>query len=288
MNATRTKWVFLGLLSLIWGSSFILIKRGLVGLTPYQLGSLRIILAATFLLIIGFTSLKRIRQHQWKYIILTAFMGTFFPAYLFSIAQKHIDSSINAILNSLTPLGTLIIGASIFGLTFLRRQLFGVIIGLCGSALLIFDGAANHPGQNYWFAILSIIAAMCYAVNVNLIKKYLSDLSPLSITAGNFAVLLIPALVILSSTNFFEVVHLPEVKTSMMFVGVLAIMGTCVANVLYFKLIQISSPIFASSVTYMLPVVACFWGILDGESLTLIQGLGALIVLLGVYMSARK
>lgn len=288
MNATRTKWVFLGLLSLIWGSSFILIKRGLVGLTPYQLGSLRIIFAATFLLIIGFRSLKRIRQHQWKYIILTAFMGTFFPAYLFSIAQKHIDSSINAILNSLTPLGTLIIGASIFGLTFLRRQLFGVIIGLCGSALLIFDGAANHPGQNYWFAILSIIAAMCYAVNVNLIKKYLSDLSPLSITAGNFAVLLIPALVILSSTNFFEVVHLPEVKTSMMFVGVLAIMGTCVANVLYFKLIQISSPIFASSVTYMLPVVACFWGILDGESLTLIQGLGALIVLLGVYLSARK
>ena len=288
MKTTQSKWIFLIVLSLIWGSSFILIKKGLVGLSPFQLGSLRIIFAATFLLIIGFKSLTKIKQHQWKFIALTAFMGTFFPAYLFSIAQKHIDSSINAILNSLTPLGTLVIGALIFGLSFQRRQFFGVIIGLCGSALLILNGAANHPGQNYWFAILSIIAAMCYAVNVNLIKKYLSDLSPLSITAGNFAVLLLPAIIILSSTDFFNVVHLPEVKTSMLFVGILAIMGTCVANILYFRLIQISSPIFASSVTYMLPLVACFWGILDGESLTLVQGFGALVVLLGVYLSARK
>lgn len=288
MKTTQSKWIFLIVLSLIWGSSFILIKKGLVGLSPFQLGSLRIIFAATFLLIIGFKSLTKIKQHQWKFIALTAFMGTFFPAYLFSIAQKHIDSSINAILNSLTPLGTLVIGALIFGLSFQRRQFFGVIIGLCGSALLILNGAANHPGQNYWFAILSIIAAMCYAVNVNLIKKYLSDLSPLSITAGNFAVLLLPAIIILSSTDFFDVVHLPEVKTSMLFVGILAIMGTCVANILYFRLIQISSPIFASSVTYMLPLVACFWGILDGESLTLVQGFGALVVLLGVYLSARK
>lgn len=288
MKAVQSKWIFLIVLSLIWGSSFILIKKGLVGLSPYQLGSLRIIFAATFLLIIGFKSLTKIKQHQWKFIALTAFMGTFFPAYLFSIAQQHIDSSINAILNSLTPLGTLIIGATIFGLTFQRRQFFGVIIGLCGSALLILNGAANHPGQNYWFAILSIIAAMCYAVNVNLIKKYLSDLSPLSITTGNFAVLLVPALVILSCTNFFEVVNLPEVKTSMLFVGILAIMGTCVANILYFELIQISSPIFASSVTYMLPVVAFFWGMLDGEMLSPFQFLGALIVLAGVYLSARK
>lgn len=288
MKTTQSKWIFLIVLSLIWGSSFILIKKGLVGLSPFQLGSLRIIFAATFLLIIGFKSLTKIKQHQWKFIALTAFMGTFFPAYLFSIAQKHIDSSINAILNSLTPLGTLVIGALIFGLSFQRRQFFGVIIGLCGSALLILNGAANHPGQNYWFAILSIIAAMCYAVNVNLIKKHLSDLSPLSITAGNFAVLLLPAIIILSSTDFFNVVHLPEVKTSMLFVGILAIMGTCVANILYFRLIQISSPIFASSVTYMLPLVACFWGILDGESLTLVQGFGALVVLLGVYLSARK
>ncbi|RRJ91714.1 DMT family transporter [Flavobacterium macacae] len=288
MKAVQSKWLFLVFLSLIWGSSFILIKRGLVGLSPFQLGSLRMIFAATFLLIIGFKSLKKIKQHQWKYIALTAMMGTFFPSYLFAIAQTEIDSSISAILNSLTPLGTLVLGALVFGLHFQRSQIFGVVIGLVGSALLILNGAVNHPGQNYWFATLAIIGALCYAVNVNLIKKYLSDLTPLSITVGNFAVLLIPAFVILGCSNFFEVAHLPNVKNSMLFVGILAIAGTCVANVVYFKLIQISSPIFASSVTYMLPLVACFWGILDGESLTLVQGLGAFIVLVGVYLSARK
>lgn len=288
MSAKQSKWFFLFLLSLIWGSSFILIKRGLVGLNPFQLGSLRMIFASTFLLIIGFKSLKNIRQQQWKYIALTAMMGTFFPAYLFSIAQTQIDSSISAILNSLTPLGTLVIGALVFGLSFQRRQIFGVLIGLVGSALLILNGAVNHPGQNYWFATLAICGALCYAINVNLIKKYLSDLNPLSITVGNFTVLLVPAFVILCFSGFFEVAHLPNVKTSMLFIGILAVVGTCVANVLYFKLIQISSPIFASSVTYMLPLVACFWGILDGESLTLVQALGAFIVLVGVYLSARK
>lgn len=288
MKAVQSKWFFLIFLSLIWGSSFILIKRGLVGLTPFQLGSLRMIFAATFLLIVGFKSLKKIKQHQWKFIALTAMMGTFFPAYLFAIAQTQIDSSISAILNSLTPLGTLVLGALVFGLSFQRRQIFGVLIGLAGSVLLVLSGAVNHPGQNYWFATLAIAGALCYAVNVNLIKKYLSDLTPLSITVGNFAVLLIPAFIVLCCSNFFEVAHLPNVKTSMLFIGILAVAGTCVANVVYFKLIQISSPIFASSVTYMLPLVACFWGILDGESLTLVQGLGAFIVLVGVYLSARK
>lgn len=288
MKAVPSKWIILFFLSLIWGSSFILIKKGLVGLTPFQLGSLRMIFAATFLLAVGFKSLKNIKQHQWKYIAVTAMMGTFFPAFLFSIAQTQIDSSISAVLNSLTPLAALVLGALVFGLNFQRRQIFGVTIGLLGSVLLILSGAVNHPGQNYWFATLAVGGAICYAVNVNLIKKYLSDVNPLSITVGNFAVLLIPALVILFTTNFHEVVHLPNVTTSMLFVSILAVFGTCVANVLYFKLIQISSPIFASSVTYMLPIVACFWGILDGESLTLVQALGAFIVLIGIYLSAKK
>jgi drug/metabolite transporter (DMT)-like permease len=288
MKAVPSKWIFLFFLSLIWGSSFILIKKGLVGLTPFQLGSLRMIFAAVFLLAVGFKSLKNIKQHQWKYIALTAMMGTFFPAFLFSIAQTQIDSSISAVLNSLTPLAALVLGALVFGLNFQRRQIFGVTIGLFGSVLLILSGAVNHPGQNYWFATLAVCGAICYAVNVNLIKKYLSDVNPLSITVGNFAVLLVPALIILFTTNFHEVAHLPNVKTSMLFISVLAVFGTCVANVLYFKLIQISSPIFASSVTYMLPIVACFWGILDGESLTLVQALGAFIVLIGIYLSAKK
>lgn len=288
MKTLQNKWFFLLVLSLIWGSSFILIKKGLVGLNPFQLGSLRMIFAATFLLIIGFNSLKKIKRYQWKYIAITAMMGTFFPAFLFSMAQTEIDSSISAILNSLTPLGTLVLGITIFGMGFQRRQLFGVILGLAGSCLLIFSGAINHPGQNYWFALLAVIGAICYSVNVNLIKKYLSDLNPVSITVGNFSVLLVPALIILYFSDFSKVTHLPEVQHSMIFVGILAIMGTCVANVIYFKLIQISSPIFASSVTYMLPLVACFWGVADGEMLSVWQGLGGLVVLAGVYLSARK
>lgn len=288
MKAVPSKWIILFFLSLIWGSSFILIKKGLVGLTPFQLGSLRMIFAAVFLLAVGFKSLKNIKQHQWKYIAVTAMMGTFFPAFLFSIAQTQIDSSISAVLNSLTPLAALVLGALVFGLNFQRRQIFGVTIGLLGSVLLILSGAVNHPGQNYWYATLAVAGAICYAVNVNLIKKYLSDVNPLSITVGNFAVLLVPALIILFTTDFHEVAHLPNVTTSMLFVSILAVFGTCVANVLYFKLIQISSPIFASSVTYMLPIVACFWGILDGESLTLVQALGAFIVLIGIYLSAKK
>lgn len=288
MLSRQSKWVLLILLSLIWGSSFILIKRGLVGLSPFQLGSLRMIFAATFLIIIGFNSLKNIRQHQWKYIALTAFMGTFFPAYLFSIAQTQIDSSVSAILNSLTPLGTLVLGALVFGMSFQRRQLFGVIIGLIGCVLLVLNGAVNHPGQNYWYATLAILGAICYAVNVNLIKKYLSDVNPLSITTGNFVVLLVPATIVLCCTDFFEIVSQSEVQTSMLYVGILAVLGTCVANVVYFRLIQISSPIFASSVTYLLPLVAIFWGVLDHESLTPVQFLGAFIVLVGVYLSARK
>ncbi|NBL63822.1 EamA family transporter [Flavobacterium sp. NST-5] len=288
MKSLQNKWFFLVVLSLIWGSSFILIKKGLVGLNPFQLGSLRMIFAATFLLVIGFKSLAKIKHFQWKYIAITAFTGTFFPAFLFSMAQTEIDSSISAILNSLTPLGTLVLGVTIFGLGFQRRQLFGVILGLAGSCLLIFSGAINHPGQNYWFALLAVAGAVCYSINVNLIKKYLSDLNPVSITVGNFSVLLIPALVILFCTDFMPVVHQESVQQAMIYVGILAIMGTCIANVIYFKLIQISSPIFASSVTYLLPLIACFWGFADGEILSVWQGLGGLIVLVGVYLSAKK
>ena len=137
MKLKQLKWVYLIALALVWGSSFILIKRGLLGLTPMQLGSLRIIFAAIFLLLIGFKSLSKIPLYQWKYIALTATLGTFIPAFLFSIAQTQIDSSVSAILNSLTPLNTMILGGLAFGLTFKRSQVFGVIIGLLGTFLLL-------------------------------------------------------------------------------------------------------------------------------------------------------
>ena len=288
MVSKQFKWGYLLLLSLIWGSSFILIKKGLLGLTAFQLGSLRIIFAALFLLLIGFRSLIKIPHHQWKYIALTSLFGTFIPAYLFAIAQTQIDSSISSILNSLTPLNTLILGALFFGLDFRRNQIFGVLIGLLGSALLIWNGAMHHPNQNYYYAFLVVIASICYATNVNLIKKYLSDLPPLSITTGNFLVLLFPALAVLYTTDFFSMTLGTVVQESIFFILILGILGTGIANIVFFKLIQISSPVFATSVTYLIPVVAFFWGLLDHEMLTPVQLFGAFIVLVGVYLSARK
>ncbi len=288
MNQKQSKWFFLFVLALIWGSSFILIKRGLVGLNPYQLGSLRIVFAAIFLLLIGFRTLPKIPLGQWKFIIITSLFGTFIPAYLFSIAQTEIDSSVSAILNSLTPLNALILGIAVFGLNFKRSQIIGVGIGLLGSVLLVFNGAVNHPEQNYYYAILIVIASICYAINVNLVNKYLSDLSPLTISTGNFIVLLFPALGILSFSNFFEVVQLEKVQHSILFVMILGVLGTGIANILFFKLIKLSSPVFASSVTYLIPVVAFFWGLLDNETLTPIQFFGAFIILVGIYLSSKK
>ena len=288
MNSKQTKWFFLLLLALIWGSSFILIKRGLVGLTPYQLGAFRIFFAGLFLLIIGFNSLKSIPKQKWKYIALTALFGTFIPAFLFSIAETRLDSSISAILNSLTPLNTLILGVLSFGLIFKRSQIYGVIIGFIGSILLVFNGAIHHPEQNYYFSIFVIIASICYALNVNLIKKYLSDLSPLSITTGNFAVMILPAILILTFSGIEETIAIEKTRHSIFFILLLGILGTGIANIIFFKLIQISSPVFATSVTYLIPIVAFFWGLLDNEMLTPVQFLGAFIILIGVYLSSKK
>jgi drug/metabolite transporter (DMT)-like permease len=288
MESKQLKWVYLMVLALVWGSSFILIKKGLIGLTALQLGSLRIIFAAVFLLLIGFKSLAKIPKEKWKYIALTSMFGTFIPAYLFAIAQTEIDSSVSSILNSLTPLNTLILGALVFGLQFKRNQIFGILIGLIGSALLILNGAIHHPEQNYYYAILVLIASICYAVNVNLIKKYLHDLSPVSITTGNFMVLFFPAFIILFFSGFFEVVHDVKVQESVLFIMILGVVGTGIANILFFKLIQMSSPVFATSVTYLIPVVAFCWGLLDNEMLTPVQFFGAFIILIGVYLSAKK
>jgi len=288
MQTNTLKWLFLTVLALIWGSSFILIKKGLVGLSPLQLGSLRIIFSALFLIIIGFRSITEIKQHQWKYIALTSLFGTFIPAFLFAIAQTQISSSVSSILNSLTPLNTLIIGGLAFGLSFKRTQVFGVIIGLIGTLLLIVNGAMNHPNQNYWYTVLVLIASICYATNVNLLKKHLSDVKPLSISTGNFLVMLVPALIVLFSTDFLSVVENAEVQNSMIYIIILGIVGTGIANIIFFKLIQMSSPVFATSVTYLIPVVAFFWGLLDNEILTPIQFIGAFIILIGVYLSSKK
>lgn len=284
----ESKWIILAILATVWGSSFILIKKGLNGLAPIELGSIRMITASVFMLLLKGRHVFTIPANKYKYIICSALFGIFFPAFLFAYAQTQIDSTISSIINAVTPLFTLVIGALFFGLLSQKRQLFGVIIGLIGCILLILTGASVHPEQNYWYALLAILACIFYAININWVKKFLSDLTPIQIAIGNFAFLLIPCVAILFTTDFFNHIQTTTTQTSVIYTAILGLFSTGLASLLFYRLIQISSPVFASSTTYLIPIVAFFWGVLDSETVHLMQIVGAMIILVGVYFSSRK
>ena len=290
MKNINVKWLYLIILSVIWGSSFILIKKALLGLTPYQLGALRNVLTGLILLSIGFKNLKTIKKHQWKWIAISGFLGSFFPAFLFAIAETEIDSAITSILNSLVPLNTILMGFAVFKIASTHRQIAGVIIGFIGTAILIFEGSDINPNQNYLFAGFIIAATLMYAANVNIIKRYLQDVKPLTIAAGNYVFILIPAFIVLLFSNFFsqETFDTKTIWNAIICVIILSVFGTALAKVLFNKLIQISTPVFATSVTYLMPIVALLWGVLDGEAFSLIQGFATLIILTGVYIANKR
>ncbi len=289
MKTTNLKWIYLLILSLIWGSSFILIKKSLVGLTDYQVGALRIVLTSLFLFSVGFKSLKQVKKRHWKWVIISGLVSSFFPPFLFAMAQNHIDSAIASILNSLTPLATVAVGILLFKILSSRLQILGVIVGLVGTVLLILAGADLNPGQDYWYSSLIILATIGYAFNVNIIKKYLNDISALAVTTGNFIFLFLPALVILYLTGFFEaILDSREMQVSFGYVAILSLFGTAIAKVIFNKLVQIASPVFASSVTYTMPIVAVVWGLIDGESFGFLQAFAAAIILFGVYLANKK
>ncbi|MCD8407131.1 DMT family transporter [Tenacibaculum dicentrarchi] len=285
MNSKQVKWLYLIVLALVWGSSFILMKKALIGVTPIQLGALRILITAIFLLLIGFKSLKKIQKKHQIYILYTAFLGTFFPVFMYAFAVKGIDSAITAILSSLTPFNTFILGALIFGFTFNKKQFIGILVGLIGTLILILKGAELNPNQNYWYAILVVFSSIGYAFNVNIIKKYLSDLDALAITTGNFLVLIIPASLVLFFSDFFTLFELnDQMTTTFGYITILAILGTGIAKILYNKMVHLTTPIFASSVTYLIPIVAVAWGLADDEKLSLVQLLAGGIILFGVWL----
>ena len=128
------------------------------------------------------------------------------------------------------------------------------------------------------------------------VKKYLSDVSPLAITVGNFAFLLIPSVLILFFNGFdFQTTHqisdglaITDNIHPLFYVAILGIVGTGLANIYFYRLIQMSSPVFASNVTYLIPIVATIWSMIFNEGVTLIQILGTIIILFGVYITNRK
>jgi len=290
MKNTERKWLYLTVLALIWGSSFILIKKSLLGLNPYQLGALRTIITGIFLLAVGFKSIASIKKREWKWVIISGFLGSFIPAFLFAIAETEIDSAVTSILNSLVPLNTVLFGFAIFKIASTKRQILGVIIGFIGTSILILKGAELNPNQNYLFAGYIILATFMYALNVNIIKKYLQHAKPLSIATGNYVAIIIPAIVILCFTDFFNesTYSHPDFKMSVVYIVILSFFGTALAKVLFNTLVQISTPVFASSVTYLMPVVALVWGLLDDEGFSIMQAFGSLIILVGVYLSHKR
>jgi drug/metabolite transporter (DMT)-like permease len=283
------KWIYLIVLSFIWGSSFILIKKSLLGFTPMQVGGLRIVFASLLLFVLGFKSLKSLSKTDWKWVIIAGLCSSFFPPFFFALAQTQINSGITSILNSVAPLFTTMVGIALFGLAVKRRQLLGVFIGLLGTVVLIAAGMEYSPNQNYWYSFFIIFSALGYAFNINIIKKYLAHLSPLAVTTASFGVAFFPALLLLFHSGVFsQFLRNGAMQQSVWYLVALALVGTALANILFNKLIKLSSPVFAASVTYLIPLVAILWGLFDGEKISLIQLFGGLIILFGVWLVNRK
>ena len=289
MSNYNKKWFYLAILSLIWGSSFILIKKGLVGLSPYQVASLRIIFAATVILLYSYNSLKKIPKASWKWILITAYTGTFFPVYFISYGQSEIESGLASIITTITPINTLVVGIIFFGLIFTKKQLLGLLIGLGGAILLIYEASGADFSINIYYSFFIYMTTVGYAASVNLIKNYLTNISPEAVTAGIFISISPPALIVLFLSDFSSLnFHDSQVINSIIFVFVLGVFSSAIAQTLFNKFVKIASPLFASAVTYTMPIVAIFWAILDGETLTLMQFFATAIILVGVYMVNKK
>ncbi len=289
ISDSKKKWFYLIILSLIWGSSFILIKKSLVGLNSFQVASLRIIFAAIVIFLYSRNALKKIPKQSWKWILITAYSGTFFPVYLISYGQTEIESGLASIITTLTPINTLILGLIFFGLSSTRKQLIGLLIGLGGAILLIYEASETNYNINIYYSIFVYMTTVGYAASVNLIKNYLTNISPEAVTAGIFISITPPAVIVLFLSDFSSLnLANSEVFSSILFVFILGVFGSAIAQTLFNKFVKIASPLFASAVTYTMPIVAILWALIDGESLTLMQFFATAIILAGVYMVNRK
>lgn len=288
-NPAIVNWGILLVLSLIWGSSFFLIKRGLTGLTPVELAAFRIVISMVTLLPVLAWQWKHIPRNKVKYILGVGLFGSGIPAFLFAFAQTRIDSALSGIMNATTPLFAFVLGVLFFQVVFSGLKLTGVLLGLVGSAILIIFGTKNPSLDTYQYAVLILIATLGYGTSVNIIGRYLKEVSALIITSLSFLIIGIPTLLfLLLSGTIQKVSGDPVAQSALGYIVILAILGTVIANVLFFYLTQRTSAIFASTVTYLMPVVAVGWGVVDGETVTSYHFIGLLLILAGVYLSSNR
>lgn len=258
-------------------------------LNAYQVASLRILSGAIVLLPFSFKAFKNVQQNKRGFVILSGLLGSFFPAFLYCVAETKINSSLAAILNSLTPMFTIIVGVTFFKLTAGIYKIIGVIVGFIGLLLLPFAAHESISVGDLSYASLVLIATICYASNVNMVSRYLQNTAAIHVAAMSFAFLLLPALIILIATGYFELPLTSEPVMKATFAScVLGCMGSAIATILFYMLVKRDGPLFASLVTYGIPVIAVIWGVLYGEPVTLSEIGCLLIILAGVYMVNMK
>ncbi|WP_207495579.1 DMT family transporter [Aridibaculum aurantiacum] len=279
-------WSIFILLSIIWGSSFRLMKIGMEELSPYQVAAIRMLSAGVVLLPFTIKAIRNIDRSKINIVLLSGLLGSFFPAFLFCIAETRIDSSLAGILNALTPLFTILIGVLFFKMKVSVQRYIGVIVGFIGLALLFISRGNITLGYLY-FAFLVLLATIFYGINVNIVSRNLKNTASMDIAALAFTFLIPPSLLVLYITGYFSKPttyafwHATGAST------ILGVFGTALASVFFYVLVKRAGGLFASTVTYGIPFVAVFWGILGGEVITPVQVMCLGIILLGVYLANR-
>jgi drug/metabolite transporter (DMT)-like permease len=282
------QYAVLLLLAFVWGSSFILMKIGLKSFSNQQAAAIRIVFASLAILPYSIKHLKYLRRKDLKSFFIVGFIGSFFPAFLFMKAQTRLDSAMAGMLNSLTPIFTLLIGLLFYKMKFTWKQVLGLGIGLIGALGLITSGEDISFTNVNSYAFFVVLATVFYATSVNEVKTNLTHLSGIQITSLSFLFTGPVALVYLLTTDLGVVAEQPHWQLHLLALAALGIVGTAAALILLNSLIRRVTPIMASSVTYIIPIFAIFWGVIDGEKITLFHLLCMAIILFGVYMINRK
>ena len=287
MEKSIKNYLTLLFLATVWGSSFILMKKGLLVFSDVQVAALRLFIAFLSLVPFLFRAFKKVSKKHIFPIVIMAFFGNGIPAFLFTKAQTQLDSSLVGILNSLVPLFTLLLGVYFFKSRPSKTNIAGVLLGLCGAVFLtLFSMGKGVEINNY--VLLVVLATVMYAVSINVIKKYLQDIDALSITALAFSIIGPLSAFYIFNADFLTLAKTDQGIEAMLYIALLAVVGTSSAVVIFNKLISRSSAIFASSVTYLIPIIAILWGMFDGEIITIHHILAVAIILSGVYLVNKK
>lgn len=276
------------ILALIWGTSFILIKKGLVVYSSDELGAWRISIACLTLLPFAIKHIRKAEPRQWKFLVGSGILGNLLPAFLFAYAETRLASGLAGVLNSLTALFTLLVGAIFFHQAITWMRLLGIIIGIAGTSILIFSGNGDAELNNKFYGLYIVLATIFYGGSVNIIKHRLQGMKPLVmsslalLTVGPFAFVYL-----LTTDAFDKLQHAPGAWEALLYITILAVFSTAVGLVLFNKLIHITTTLFASSSTYLIPIVALMWGVLDGEAIQFWHYIGMVIILAGVFIVNR-